>query len=225
MRCTQINVKHHVKPSYKVELQCVGTIMAVVAFAATLFSTKVQHKICTRSQLYTRSFVAEVLYAVNMCTFPLNTLSKSCWWNGLRTRLLNTDHYCKQQKAGWAQWTRLWSYWFRHVNSDSWDALRTRLGYYVYPWKKALFCSLKVWIVDKFPPRYTQWNQQLQFLNQRFAWHMASTLPLCFLRLWVTTLSDKHIILITFNSLSCSFFISSCSQSYVQQRWTYMYIA
>ena len=58
-----------------------------------------------------------------------------------------------------------------------------RLEYYT-PLKKALFCSLKVQTLKKFAAAHSA-AKLLSIFKQRLTRHsMASTLQICFLRLW-----------------------------------------
>ena len=75
------------------------------------------------------------------CVSTWSTLSKSCKWGGLGTRLINIDHYCKWWKAGQSPGTTMnsSSYWFPQVSQLARSENKARIR--SFSWKKCFFVS------------------------------------------------------------------------------------
>lgn len=147
------------------------------------------------------------------------SLSKSCRWNGLSTRLMNIDHATKSWVVSMDD-NKFLSYWFS--NKLRWlgrSEKEARILHSTDSWKKALFGV-------NLPLHIVQQNHQLCKIWQCFTWHnMASVLPLCFLCLStcpVFVVVTKYLFGVSLCSWECVPHHSThgpCQVSQVGSRW------
>lgn len=168
-----------------------------MTLATKLFCLKINIHDDLLELLITRSlFVAAVLYAVTCESFCLKyaVVVTILEWNYLRTRLKNTDHYCKWQKAGgrFQGWKQTYAVTNFHITWDSWKDLWTRLEYYIQKRR-----SLKCILLKNLLPCIVQQNHQLKISEQHFT---STTWPLHFhfasytLYLWLVRKSEVHML-------------------------------